>query len=147
MKVLSLLLVLALFTVSCNTHLNRENEMKLFIENYVKRVAPLYKQANLAYWEASVTGSAEKYKEAADLEFKIAQIHSNKDDFLRLKSFLKENIKDPILKRQIVLIYLAYAGKQGDPNLVKQIIDKQSEIEEKFNTFRANLDGKKVPYF
>ncbi len=144
MKFLSLLLVLALFTVSCNTHLNRENEMKLFIENYVKKVAPLYKQANLAYWEASVTGNPEKYKEASDLEFKIAQIHSNKDDFLKLKSFLKQDIKDPILKREILLIYLAYAGKQGDPNLVKKIIEKQNEIEKKFNTFRADLNGKKV---
>ncbi len=144
MKALSWFLVLCFLGVSCNIHLNRENEMKLFIENYVKKIAPLSKQANLAYWEASITGNTEKYKEAAEYEFKIAQIHSNKDEFLKLKSFLKEDIKDPLLKRQLTLIYLAYAGKQGDPNLVKQIIEKQNAIEEKFNTFRADLDGKKV---
>ncbi|BBB32645.1 peptidyl-dipeptidase A [Thermotomaculum hydrothermale] len=118
--------------------------MRLFIENYVKKVAPLVKKANLAYWEASVTGNPEKYKEAAKYEFEIAKLHSNREEFLKLREFLKEDIKDELLKRQIVLIYLSYAGKQGDPNLVKQIIDKQNEIEEKFNTFRAELNGKKV---
>ncbi len=144
MRLFSLLFLGCFLMVSCNIHLNRENEMRLFIKNYVEKVAPLYKQANLASWEASTTGNPEKYKEAAKIEFEIAKIHSNRDDFLKLKEFLKEDIKDRVLKRQLTLIYLAYAGKQGDPNILKEIIDLQNSIEERFNTFRANLNGKKV---
>jgi len=143
MKYFALCMLILFTMVSCQK-IDRENEMKLFIENYVKKVAPLAKKANLAYWEASITGNSEKYKEAAKYEFELAKIHSNRDEFLKVKSFLESDIKDPLLKRQLTLIYLAYAGKQGDPNLVKQIIEKQNAIEEKFNTFRADLDGKKV---
>ncbi len=143
MKYFLLMGIIAFSLVSCQK-LDRENEMKLFIDSYVKKVAPLYKKANLAYWEASITGNPEKYKEAAKYEYEIAKIHSNREDFKKVKSFLQEEIKDNLLKRQLTLIYLAYAGKQGDPNLVKAIIDKQTEIEQKFNTFRAELNGEKV---
>ncbi len=130
--------------VSCQ-HGNREQEMKTFIEDYVAAVKPLEKQANLADWDASITGDKAKYKEAADIEIKLTKIHSNKADFKKIKGFLKENIKDPILKREMEILYETFAPNQGDPALLKEIIEKQSAVEQKFNTFRATLDGENVP--
>lgn len=132
-----------MLTVSCQTG-NREQEMKKFIADYVEAVKPLEKQTNLAYWDASVTGNAAKYKEASELELKLTKIRSNKTDFERIKNFLKENIQNPVLKREMEVLYETFVPNQGDPALLKQIIEKQSAVEQKFNTFRATLDGKAV---
>ena len=94
-KIFALLMGTALL-VSCQSG-NREQEMKKFIADYVAAVKPLEKQANLAEWDASVTGEKAKYKEASELELKLTAIRSNKSDFKRIKDFLKEDIKDPVL--------------------------------------------------
>ncbi len=119
--------------------------MKKFIADYVAKVKPLEKQANLADWEASVTGDQEKYKEASQLELKLTRIRSNRGDFEKIKGFLKEKIEDPVLRREMQVLYETFAPNQGDPALLKKIIEKQSAVEQKFNTFRATLNGEKVP--
>jgi peptidyl-dipeptidase A len=142
-KILVLLMGTALL-VSCQNG-NREQEMKKFIADYVAAVKPLEKQANLAEWDASVTGDKAKYKQASELELRLTAIRSSKSDFKKIKDFLKEDIKDPVLKREMEILYETFAPNQGDPALLKQIIEKQSAVEQKFNTFRATLNGKAVP--
>ncbi|NOY23903.1 MAG: M2 family metallopeptidase [Acidobacteria bacterium] len=144
MKKWFILMVGTVFLMSCQNG-NREQEMKKFIADYVAAVKPLEKQANLAEWDASVTGSAAKYKETSELELKLTEIRSNKGDFEKIKNFLKENIQNPVLKREMELLYEAFAPNQGDPAILKEIIEKQSEVEQEFNTFRATLDGEIVP--
>ena len=51
---------------------------------------------------------------------------------------LKESgsIADPILKRELNVLYLSYLGKQIDSVKMKKMIDLQSEISKAFNNFR-----------
>jgi peptidyl-dipeptidase A len=143
MKKLFIFTILVALTISC-TNISKEIAMINFIKEYEGKVQPLIKKINLASWEASVTGNREKYKEAATAEKQLASILSSKEDFEKVKNFLNGEIKDKDIKRQLKLIYNSYAMKQGDEKLLSEIINKKAEIEEKFNTFRATLDGKKV---
>ncbi len=143
MKVLKVLFILFIFLVSCQ---NREKKVRIFIENHLKEVVPLSKEMNLAYWEATAKGEEELYKKYADLELKLRKIYSRKEEFEIIKSFYgDEKIQDPLLKRQIELLYLSYFGNQIDEKLLEEIVKLSSEIEGKFNTFRADFEGQKVP--
>ena len=56
----------------------------------------------------------------------------------------KGEIDDPLLARQIDVLYLAYLEKQVDPELLKKITAKANAVEKAFNVFRAKVDGKEM---
>ena len=42
------------------------------------------------------------------------------------------------------MLYLTYKAKQLDADLLKKIAAKENDVEQKFNTFRAKVDGKEM---
>ncbi len=118
-----------------------EEETK-FIEEYENKVAELTKNANLAFFNASISGKPEDYKIASDLQIELNKIYSNNDAFKELQKFKNGEIDDPLIKRQIDLIYNEYAANQFDTDLQKEIIELSTSIEERYSTFRASLYGR-----
>jgi len=47
------------------------------------------------------------------------------------------------LKRQLEILFLSYQGSQADEKKLEAIIHLQTQIEKKFATFRAEVQGKK----
>ena len=117
-------------------------EIQEFISNHIKKTKELGKQMRLSFWEAQVTGKKEFYKKSEELSKKIQEIYNNKQEFEKLKQWIKKDIKDPLLKRQIKLLYEGYLSSQGDITLIHKITEKEVAIEEKFNTFRAKIGDK-----
>ncbi len=123
----------------------KETTLDKFIQDHVAKVRPLAIQSNLADWEAATTGKSEAYDKAGKLRLEIRQIYSNPADYATLKSTKASGkVKDPLLTRQLDVLINAYIENQVDPNLLKQIVDLGTQIEEKFSTYRADLDGRKV---
>lgn len=143
MRIIKILFLFLFFLISCQS---KEKRAKLFIQKHTNEVAPIAKELNLAYWEATAKGEEALYNKYAELELKLRKIYSRKDEFKELKK-LKESgkIKDPEIKRQIDLLYLSYFGNQIDEKLLEEIVKLSSEIEGKFNTFRAEFEGQRVP--
>ena len=113
-------------------------EFNEFIKTYEGKVIPLYKDASLASWDAQLSGKDADYKKTADLSYKLSLIYSNKDDFAKLKKFKESGaITDSILGRELTILYNAFIGNQYDTVKLKSMIDFESGIEKKFNTFRA----------
>jgi peptidyl-dipeptidase A len=122
-----------------------EQKLRLFIEKHVSKVKPVQKEEALAYWDAATTGSKEGYEKYSRLQIEIKKIYSNADDFTFLSDLKNnDNIKDPLLVRQLNLLHDAYLENQIDTTLMKQLVKGSTSIEEKFNTFRAEIDGNKV---
>lgn len=117
------------------------NEFINLLIKYENEIAYLSKEASLAYFNASISGKEEDYKKASELQLRISKIFSNKNDFEKLKKFkTSEEINNElVLKRQLELIYNAYAGNQFDEKLQEEIINLSTKVEEKFATFRACL--------
>ena len=61
-----------------------------------------------------------------------------------MEKFKKREIDDPLIKRQIDLIYNEYAANQFNTDLLKEIIELSTSIEERYSTFRASIDGKEL---
>jgi len=116
-----------------------------FLADCEKLVAPLEKEANLAWWEAATTGREEAYAKQAALQTKLETVYTDPKAFAYLKALKEKNVvKDPKLGRQLELLYLKYLGRQLDPALLQRIIEASTAIEQKFATFRGKVGDREV---
>lgn len=122
-----------------------EAKFQQFLDSHVKLLEPKMKAAALADWNANATGEQKYYDQSAALELEIKAIFSDKSDFAYLKG-LKEKgtISDPLLRRQLDLLYNSFLKNQVSPALQKQITRKQTAISARFNTFRGKIEGREV---
>ena len=118
---------------------------RTFLKEQEALVAPLQKDAALAYWEAATTGKDEAYQKQAELQTRLETVFTDAKAFAFLREVKASGaITDPLELRQLEGLYLGYLGRQLDPPVLAKIIAKQSEVEQKFNTFRASVDGKET---
>ncbi len=142
-------MVTVLFTVGtlagCGGPNEKEKLLSLFTEARLERVKPLEKQAALASWRAAVTGDPAEYKQAGALTLKIREIFSSRGEFVMLTD-LKESgqINDPLLARQLIVLYNAYLENQIEKGLLKEMVELGTKIEQDFSTFRGTIGDRKV---
>jgi peptidyl-dipeptidase A len=118
-------------------------DFKTFLQTLEEKFIPLYQQSAESQWNAAISGQEADYEKAAGFQFELSKIFTDKADFETLKKIKESNtVTEPLLKRQLDIIYNAYAGQQIDTARLKEMIDLQTSIEMKFNTFRANVGGK-----
>lgn len=117
-------------------------EIKDFIDKHVSVVSEKYNHTALSYFNAITSGKAEDFATLAQAELDLEKIYTNKEDFHLIKNFKETPIDDPLVKRQIYLLFLSYQGKQSDEKLLEKIIEIQNQVEQKFSGFRATIDGK-----
>ncbi len=145
-RTISALLLAVLMVSSCTNKTEKmEKELRAFIAKYDSVVQPLQKQAYLASWDASISGKEEDFKKSEDLNIELTKVYANKDDFATLKK-IKESgaVKDELLARQLTVLYNAYLGAQVDTSKLNAIIKLQSQVEQKYSNFRANVNGKQL---
>ena len=136
--------VVTVFLAGCGPTARR-GQLERFIEFHVAKVEPLTKEANLAYWDAATTGKAEDYDKFSELQLEISRLYSDHQDFAFIKD-IKESgrIKNHRLARQLDKLYYAYLPNQVEPDLLEEIVGLDGKIQEKYNSFRGTMDGKKV---
>ena len=120
-----------------------EEGFKKFISSYESVIEPLSTQYNQAQWNAYTTGEQPYYDASTKASLEIDAFHQNTDHFNYLKKLRSENvISDPLLKRQLDLLFKTYAKGQIEPELNKQITELASKLESVFANFRTIVDGK-----
>lgn len=121
---------------------------KAFVTAHEKTFRPLDIAAGKAWWDANTTGRDEDFKKKEDAQNKIDAALADKERFAELKALKaakdKGAIDDPIFARAIDVLYLLYLEKQVEPELLKKITAKANAVEQKFNVFRASIDGKET---
>jgi len=131
---------------SCTSRQEKmEKRMSAFITNYEARIIPLYKEAALTSWTANITGTDADLKKAEEAAFEAEKIYTDKEAFAGLKE-IKESgaVQDPILSRQLELIYNFYLGSQVDTSLIGTRLRMETEINKKYLNFRVAVDGKEL---
>ncbi len=140
-KILYLTLLLSMLCPSITMSKTRDSEAADLIKDVVAKIEPALKEYSLASWKATTTGKKEWYKRYGDEEIAFRKILSDKKTFEKIKELKKAKIADPLLNRQIDLIYLDYLENQINPSLNEELVRMGRSLEEKFNTFRAKIDG------
>jgi peptidyl-dipeptidase A len=138
------LAVAVVFLAGCGP-IAKEGQLERFIEAHVAKVEPLTTEANLTYWDASTAGKTDDYDRYSKLQLEISRLYSDPQDFAIIKDINESGrIKNLRLARQLDKLYFAYLRNQMEPDLLKEIINLDSEIQEKYNSFRGTIDGKEV---
>lgn len=141
------LVAVSLLFIQCSNE-KKENTMNAeadsVINQFVEKVKPLYKEMALSYWNASITGKDEDYQKSLEAELKYNEVLADKELFAKVQKIRTSGqLTDTLRIRQIETIYAYMLPKQVDTALSRQITELQNQIEKKFSTFRAVIDGKK----
>jgi peptidyl-dipeptidase A len=115
------------------------------VRAYTTQIRPLEVKLNRLWWAANISGADKDFKDKAEAQNRLDEALADKDAFAEVKA-VKEagGIDDPILARAVDVIYLARLEKQVDPALLKKITAKANAVEQAFNVYRANVDGKEM---
>jgi peptidyl-dipeptidase A len=115
-----------------------------FLNAYVGKLRPMEIEGARAWWNANITGKDEDFKKKEEIQNKIDRFLADRDQFAQLKAIKEAKIEDPILRRSIDVVYLQALEKQVDVELLDKMTALANSVEQKFNTFRAEVDGKKL---
>lgn len=119
-----------------------ESQIEQFIENITTKIEPLAKRLAEAYWEASLTGSDEAAQTVSELETEYRLIFADLDRFEQLKTFHATIQNLPVqLSRQLHLLFLEFTSEQLPPETIKELVQRQTAIEQVFTRHRAVVDG------
>ena len=122
-----------------------DSEALELVRLYEQKIRPLEIRLALAWWNANISGTDEAYREKQEAQNAYDLALSDRAVFARLKALNERNtINDPVLARQIRVMYLTYLPKQLEPELLKRITEKENAVERAFNVFRPEVDGKKL---
>lgn len=145
-RMIFLLISFSIFLIlNCSTEKSKmENELKSFLKDFETKVIPLSRESNLVYFNATTTGKDELYQKMEELNIKLSKIYANREDFQKLKKIRESGaVTDPILKRQLDILYHQYLAKQIDQEKLEKMIQLETGLEKKFSTYRAEFNNKK----
>jgi len=115
------------------------------IEELRAELQPLQRAAAEAFWQLNITGDERWQKESARLNVEIRLVLSRPEPYDFLQAALaSSNGSDPLLRRQAVLLRNAHAENQISAEAIERMVGLETSLENRFNTFRAELDGKRV---
>ncbi|MFA4971704.1 MAG: M2 family metallopeptidase [bacterium] len=123
-----------------------EGKARAVISEYLEKYKPLDLGLRRAWYEYSTTGDKRASARQGELELAMRQLASDRDRFGKLKSLYKsrDKIEDRVVRRQVELLYLVHLPNQVEPEKLKRLTALERRIEETFNDYRAELDGKKL---
>src|SRR5206468_2326569 len=134
---------LALADASAAGEREREGDAAMraqeFIAAHEEKVRPLERAAALAWWNANISGKDEDFAAKEEAQNRLDAALSDRARFAELKAIRGGRIDDPVLARQVEVLYLAYLEKQVDPSLLQKMTARANAIEKAFNVHRAKV--------
>jgi peptidyl-dipeptidase A len=115
-----------------------------FIKEHEQKVRPLERASALAWWVANISGKDEDFAAKQETQDRLDAALADKERFAVLKAIKESPITDPLLVRQIQVLYLQYLEKQVDPAILRKITAKANAIEKSFNVYRARVSGEEL---
>jgi len=118
---------------------------EIVITEHVSLFRPLEIELSEAWWEAITTGSETAYDRMGNAELETLKIASDRDRFARIKALCEdERLTDPVLRRQIDMLYREYLANQLPEDLLKEITDLKTKAERGYNTYRPVVAGEEL---
>ncbi len=123
---------------------DNDERARKFIAQHEATIRPLEIEVGRRWWAANVSGKDEDYKLKEEAEARLELRLADPQAFAELKAIKEQPLQDPVLARQIAVLYLQYLPRQIDPELLKAILAKSNKIEQAFNVYRPQVGGKQL---
>lgn len=122
-----------------------EKDFLDFIKNHEAKIIPKSIAYNINYFNASVSGDEKIYKKAEQYDLELNKILADNKSFNYLKRLKEKNeITEPVLLRELKLLYNMYAAHQYNEELLNRIVELSNKIEKKFAIYRVKFKNKIV---
>src|SRR5437868_10269973 len=116
--------------------------IKEYIDQHAKTIAPLHKDYSLKFWDLSLKGDNQLEKELVTAKERYLKIYNNREEFQQIREWISSNPSlDEIDARQLKVIHDAFVPNQIPPEVLREIVERETHIENQFNTFRAKFEG------
>lgn len=120
-------------------------EIRRYIQEHERIVRPLQKEYCEKLWDLSLHGDAEREKALVEAKERYLQVYNNREEFRQLQKWKSAaESMDPLEARQFKLIYDGFVPNQIEPDVLRDIVERETQIENLFNTFRADFEGEKA---
>jgi peptidyl-dipeptidase A len=123
-----------------------KNEVSAYIRQHESVIAPLHKDYSLRFWDLSLDGNNPAYEKAVvAAKERYLKVYNNRQEFRELRAWKAASPElDPIEARQLKLIHDAFVPNQIEQDVLRDIVERETRIENAFNTFRADFEGGKA---
>lgn len=119
-------------------------DAKSFLRDYWDELAKLEIRSSLAMWTAANSGKKEDFDASAEASLALKKYHSDAETYKRITRFMTVRKQlHPVEARALEVAELAYRSNQLPADLLEKMVNLSTEIERLFNTYRAEVDGKK----
>lgn len=126
--------------------LNRVTATKLgqdLINAYSREIRPLEIETAWAWWRANTSGKDEDFQAKEAAQNRLDAALGNPMHFMALKRLHERGTRDlDLVGRQVELLYLMHLEKQVSPEILRAMTAKANAVEQAFNVYRAEVDGK-----
>jgi len=121
-------------------------EVHAYIENHQAVIIPLHKDYSLKLWNLSLDGNNEALSKAlVTAKERYLKVYNNRQEFRQIQEWKAAAIDlDEIDARQLKLIWNAFVPNQIEDAVLREIVERETQIENTFNTFRADFEGSKA---
>ncbi len=122
-------------------------EIAAFVAEFAGRMHPLERQSALAWWNLAVTGKDEFRQESERVEAAFrALFTADPGEFTRLRAWhdQRAGIDDPVLRRQVEILYRTFLANQWTPEETAQVSALEAQLEQEYANFRGIFRGRPV---
>lgn len=117
-----------------------ENQYIFSIEKELKELS---KKLNLAAWDLETKGTDTALKKYQQLDLQYKQYFNDPIKYTELKT-LENQVTSPLEKRRINVLLRSIRAHLIPDEILKKISEKESELMQKYVSFRPKLDGKEL---
>jgi peptidyl-dipeptidase A len=108
------------------------------------RLRPLEVALAEAWWETSTRASGEANERRERIELERRALLADADAFAAIRSGREAGGADPLVARQLDVLHDAFAPHQVPEDLRRRLVELEVAVESTFNTFRGDVDGRRV---
>jgi peptidyl-dipeptidase A len=119
-------------------------EARRLCDQITQDVEPLQEQLSLAYWNMETTGEEHWVAETERLQTTLMNRLANPAELALLRQLYAGGLDDARLLREVLLWRNQEQANAFEARLIELISRRSTELLALFNSFRANLDGRKV---
>ena len=121
-------------------------EIETFISRLEERVAPAEKAAREAWWKLATTGTKEAQEELVRAGMEYTRLFADRSGYEKVARWHEERnaLENALLRRQVEMLYLAFAGHQGDVEILGRIQELEARANAVYGNHRGVVEGREV---
>lgn len=122
------------------------NEVRDFISRFEQRAAPLEKAVAEAWWRLSTEGTEEAQSDLVRAGVEYNRLFADREEFERVAAWHagRETLDEPLLARQVEVLYRMFAAGQGDQATLERIEELEAEANAVYGNHRGVVGGEEV---